>query len=96
MFYQNILTIALGPGLGMGIVLNGEIFSGSTGGVGEFGHMVAVVGGRHCECGNNGCLEEYVAHRGLLTTYKEVLTAGGFQHQNQRLSNCSKVRLKTR
>jgi predicted NBD/HSP70 family sugar kinase len=78
--YQNMLTIALGRGLGMGIVLNGEIFSGSTGGAGEFGHMVAVVGGRRCECGNNGCLEEYVAHRGLLTTYKEMLTAGGFQH----------------
>ncbi|HEX7733993.1 MAG TPA: ROK family protein, partial [Ktedonobacteraceae bacterium] len=77
--YQNFLTIALGRGLGLGIVLNGEIFSGSTGGAGEFGHTIAVVDGRRCECGSNGCLEEYVAHRGLLATYKELLGAGGFQ-----------------
>lgn len=77
--YQNFLTIALGRGLGLGIVLNGEIFSGSTGGAGEFGHTVAVVDGRRCECGNDGCLEAYVAHQGLLATYRELLNVGGFQ-----------------
>ncbi|GHO84042.1 ROK family transcriptional regulator [Dictyobacter formicarum] len=76
--YQNFLTIALGRGLGLGIVLNGEIYSGSTGGAGEFGHTVAVVDGRRCECGHRGCLEEYVAHRGLIATYSELLRAGGF------------------
>jgi N-acetylglucosamine repressor len=78
--YQNFLTVALGRGLGLGIVLNGDIFSGSTGGAGEFGHTAVVVDGRRCECGNHGCLEEYVAHRGLLATYKELLNAGGY-HQ---------------
>lgn len=76
--YQNFLTVALGRGLGLGIVLNGTIYSGSSGGAGEFGHTVAVVDGRRCECGNKGCLEEYVSHRGLLTTYRELLTSGGF------------------
>lgn len=76
--YQTFLTVALGRGLGLGIVLNGEIFSGSTGGAGEFGHTVAVMDGRRCECGNQGCLEEYVAHRGVLATYRELLNAGGF------------------
>lgn len=76
--YQNFLTIALGRGLGLGIVLNGEIYSGSAGGAGEFGHTVAVMDGRRCECGKRGCLEEYVAHRGLIATYRELLQAGGF------------------
>lgn len=76
--YQNFLTVALGRGLGLGIVLNGEIYSGSTGGAGEFGHTAVVVDGRRCECGNHGCLEEYVAHRGLIATYGELLRAGGF------------------
>lgn len=75
--YQNFLTVALGRGLGLGIVLNGEIYSGSAGGAGEFGHTIAVMDGRHCECGNRGCLEEYVAHRGLIATYRELLQAGG-------------------
>jgi N-acetylglucosamine repressor len=76
--YRTFLTVALGRGLGLGIVLNGEIFSGSAGGAGEFGHTVAVVDGRRCECGNRGCLEEYVGHRGVLATYRELLNAGGF------------------
>ncbi|HET8841609.1 MAG TPA: ROK family protein, partial [Ktedonobacteraceae bacterium] len=69
--YQNFLTIALGRGLGLGIVLNGDIYTGSSGGAGEFGHTIAVIDGRRCECGKTGCLEEYVGHRGILTTYRE-------------------------
>jgi predicted NBD/HSP70 family sugar kinase len=76
--YQNFLTIALGRGLGMGVVINGEIYGGSTGGAGEFGHTAAVIDGRPCECGRAGCLEAYVAHQGLLITYRDLLNAGGF------------------
>ncbi|GHO47532.1 ROK family transcriptional regulator [Ktedonospora formicarum] len=83
--YQNFLTVALGRGLGLGIVLNGEMYSGSTGGAGEFGHTVAVVDGRRCECGNRGCLEEYVAHRGIIATYSELLQAGGFSQSEPTL-----------
>lgn len=78
--YQNFLTIALGRGLGLGIVLNGDIYTGSSGGAGEFGHTVSLIDGRRCECGKTGCLEEYVGHRGILATYRELLNAGSYQH----------------
>ncbi len=77
--YQNFLTIAIGRGLGLGMVLNGELYSGATGGAGEFGHTVVSIDGRKCECGKKGCLEEYVTHRGLIATYRELLAAGGYQ-----------------
>jgi len=53
---SNFLTITLGRGIGMGIVIHGELFAGSYG-AGEFGHVHAVANGRECECGKVGCLE---------------------------------------
>jgi len=53
---SNFLTITLGRGIGMGLVINGELYAGSYG-AGEFGHVNAVSGGLDCECGKNGCLE---------------------------------------
>ena len=53
---SNFLTITLGRGIGMGLVVNGELYAGSYG-AGEFGHVTAVKGGVKCECGKFGCLE---------------------------------------
>lgn len=53
---SNFITITLGRGIGMGLVINGELYAGSYG-AGEFGHVLAVPGGAICECGKTGCLE---------------------------------------
>ena len=53
---SNFITITLGRGIGMGIVINGELYAGSYG-AGEFGHVNAINGGDECECGKFGCLE---------------------------------------
>jgi predicted NBD/HSP70 family sugar kinase len=79
--YEDFLTVAIGRGLGVGIVINGDIYGGVTGGAGEFGHTAIVMDGRLCECGKRGCLEAYVAHRGLLMTYEELLMAEGRQQE---------------
>lgn len=71
---QNFLTVSLGRGIGLGLVINGEVHRGATGGAGELGHTVAVVGGRLCECGKRGCLEEYVSFRGIIASYQEYLS----------------------
>ncbi len=71
---QNFLTVSLGRGIGLGLVINGGVYRGATGGAGEFGHTVAVVGGRLCECGKRGCLEEYVSFRGIIANYQEYLS----------------------
>jgi predicted NBD/HSP70 family sugar kinase/biotin operon repressor len=53
---SNFLTVTIGRGIGMGIVVNGELYAGSYG-AGEFGHVNAISGGSKCECGKYGCLE---------------------------------------
>jgi predicted NBD/HSP70 family sugar kinase len=53
----NLVLIKVGRGIGAGIVLGGQLFSGDGYGAGEIGHMVVVEGGARCECGNYGCLE---------------------------------------
>ena len=70
--YHNFLLITLGRGLGMASVIRGEPFRGGQGLGAEFGHIPFDVKGRQCECGNQGCLEAYVADHGIFNTYREL------------------------
>jgi len=69
---SNFLTITLGRGIGMGLVINGELYTGSSG-AGEFGHVNAVSGGVRCECGNFGCLETIASSPAI---HKAAVSAG--------------------
>lgn len=71
---ENFLTVTIGRGVGLGIVVNGQIYSGFHGGAGEFGHTVIDPSGPECACGNRGCLETFVSDRALL---REALLAVG-------------------
>ena len=75
--YQHFLVVTLGRGIGMAIIVNGELYRGAHNGGGELGHIPCVPDGRLCECGNRGCLEAYVADHGLLATYREVSCLSG-------------------
>jgi N-acetylglucosamine repressor len=55
-----LLYVYIGGGVGAGIVINDTILRGSRGGAGEFGHTSVNRNGIRCECGNVGCLENYV------------------------------------
>lgn len=57
----DFLVITVGRGIGLGIVANGQIVRGATGGAGEFGHTVIDPAGFACNCGKRGCLETFVA-----------------------------------
>jgi predicted NBD/HSP70 family sugar kinase len=54
---RNLVAIKVGPGIGAGIVLDGELFHGDGFGAGEIGHTVVVDDGAACRCGRFGCLE---------------------------------------
>jgi N-acetylglucosamine repressor len=62
---QHFLTVTIGRGVGLGIVMNGQLYRG-MGGAGEFGHTVMDVHGHLCACGKRGCLETFVADPWLL------------------------------
>ncbi|MFC1928197.1 ROK family protein [Chloroflexota bacterium] len=54
---SNLVLLTLGTGIGGGIIINDNLYFGSSGGAGEIGHMTIDVNGTRCSCGNIGCLE---------------------------------------
>src|SRR3989440_3880372 len=69
--YQHFLVVAIGGGVGLGIVVNGDLYRGAFGGAGEFGHTAVTTEGRRCACGNHGCLETYLSESGIVKNYLE-------------------------
>jgi predicted NBD/HSP70 family sugar kinase len=64
--YPNIANISIHSGVGLGIIIDHELYTGYNGRAGEFGHTIIEIDGRQCPCGNKGCLEQYVSERTLL------------------------------
>ncbi|HSG42173.1 MAG TPA: ROK family protein, partial [Anaerolineales bacterium] len=56
---KNIAYIKIGSGVGAGLVLNQQIYGGTTGAAGEIGHLTIDESGPLCNCGNHGCLEAF-------------------------------------
>ncbi|MBN8865179.1 MAG: ROK family protein [Sphingobacteriales bacterium] len=54
---RNAMVINIGWGIGLGMVINGELFRGHDGFAGEFSHMPMFNNNKLCECGKTGCLE---------------------------------------
>ena len=54
---RNLVMLTIGTGVGGGILMDGEIYTGSRGFAAELGHMTILDGGPECSCGNKGCLE---------------------------------------
>lgn len=54
---KNLVLITLGTGIGGGIIIDGKLYLGISGSVGELGHITIEPCGPRCNCGNVGCLE---------------------------------------
>jgi glucokinase len=57
---SHVVYLAMGTGVGGGLVLNGQLYRGA-GCAGEIGHMVVSPTGPMCACGTRGCLEAYAS-----------------------------------
>jgi predicted NBD/HSP70 family sugar kinase len=62
---SDFITLSVGRGIGLGIVVDRSLYRGASGGSGEFGHMIVEPGGPRCECGRFGCLEALVGEGAL-------------------------------
>jgi glucokinase-like ROK family protein len=74
---DDFITVTVGRGVGMGMVVNGQPFRGTRGGGGEFGHTVVDPAGPPCGCGKRGCLEAYVSDPAILRAARETALRGG-------------------
>ncbi|SHK48095.1 ROK family protein [Thermocrinis minervae] len=67
-----LLLVAVGTGLGAGLVIEGRPFLGARGSALELGHHIVEKGGKVCSCGRKGCLEAYCSSYGLERIYREL------------------------
>jgi glucokinase len=68
----NLIYLGLGTGVGGGLILDGKPWPGQHGVSMEVGHLIVKPGGRHCGCGNRGCLEQYASASGVAISYREL------------------------
>jgi predicted NBD/HSP70 family sugar kinase len=66
--------VTVGPGVGCGLFLGGELVTGSGGLAGELGHIPVLADGAECTCGNRGCLETMASDDAVL---RKIATDGG-------------------
>jgi glucokinase len=76
---RHMVYLTLGTGLGSGIVLNGRLYTGTSGYGGELGHTIIDPHGRLCGCGRRGCLETMVSGTGIVATALERMKPEGAQ-----------------
>ncbi len=69
---ESLAMLTVGTGLGGGVVIDGLPLLGKRGEAAEFGHQILYPGGRKCNCGKNGCAEQYVSMRLIHRLVAEV------------------------
>ena len=70
---RDFVTLSVGRGVGLGIVIDRSLYRGANGAAGEFGHIIVEPGGAKCECGRFGCLEAIVGEGALRRNVGEQL-----------------------
>ncbi|MEL7098337.1 MAG: ROK family transcriptional regulator [Pseudomonadota bacterium] len=73
---DNFIVVTVEAGVGMGLMLGGEIYRGARGAGAEFGHTKVHLEGALCRCGQRGCLEAYVADYALEREGRTLLGDG--------------------
>ncbi len=72
---DSCICITLGTGVGGGVIINGEVFSGANFAGTELGHTVINVGGEPCSCGRKGCWEAYASATALVRQTRRAMEA---------------------
>ena len=78
--HDSFLVVTLGRGVGLGIVLNGEVYRGPGGGAGEFGHVLIDPAGPDSRHAKRGTLETYLSDDALLREARALVP--GFESDN--------------
>ncbi len=73
---QNAMIINLGWGVGLGMIIKGELFRGNNGFAGEFSHVHLFENNKLCQCGKSGCLETEASMLVVVERAKEELQRG--------------------
>jgi glucokinase len=69
---DDLTVVTVGTGIGGGVIVDGTMLRGATGGAAEIGHITVVPGGRQCGCGRLGCWEQYASGTALVRQAREL------------------------
>jgi glucokinase len=70
---RHVVGLTIGTGIGGGIIMDGRLHHGASDVAGEIGHTTIDMTGRHCRCGNYGCLEAYASGPAIAQRAREAL-----------------------
>jgi glucokinase-like ROK family protein len=73
---RNLAFIKVGSGIGAGLIINRQIYGGTTGSAGEIGHLTVDENGPLCACGNHGCLEAFAGGHAIASQARKLVTSG--------------------
>jgi predicted NBD/HSP70 family sugar kinase len=73
---RNLAFIKVGSGIGAGLIINRQIYGGTTGSAGEIGHLTVDENGPLCACGNHGCLEAFAGGHAIAAQARSVVVSG--------------------
>src|SRR4051812_339010 len=73
---KNVVGIFVGTGIGGGMIINGDPYSGFNHTAGEIGHMVIDINGPKCGCGNKGCFEALASRTAIFQRIKAGVKDG--------------------
>ncbi|MBL0344889.1 ROK family protein [Candidatus Villigracilis affinis] len=73
---KNLAFIKVGSGIGAGLIINQQIYGGTTGSAGEIGHITIDENGPLCTCGNHGCLEAFAGGHAIALQAKKLVESG--------------------
>lgn len=65
----DLVFVSVSDGVGVGVIVNGEVMRGRHNIAGEFGHVPLSLDGPRCSCGANGCWEAYISNRATMARY---------------------------
>lgn len=83
---KNIIFVNASWGVGIGIIIDGKIYTGKSGFSGEFGHISAFDNEILCHCGKKGCLETEVSGSALHRILIERIRSGEASILSERLN----------
>lgn len=73
---KNLAYIKVGSGIGAGLILDQQVYGGTTGAAGEIGHLTIEENGPLCNCGNHGCLEAFAGGYAIANQAKKLVESG--------------------
>ena len=72
---KHVVAVTVSEGVGIGLLLNGQLFHGADPLAGEFGHVTLDDNGPQCSCGRRGCWEQYASNSAALARYQAAAGA---------------------